>query len=124
VRYSIPAILFLLLSTFTGVGGQLFLKKATLNSSFSFDYEHPIKSVVAIATNPYALGWLILAALSAFLWVRVVQIFDLSVAFPIMLSLTIVFILIFSYFLFGEQISTLRWIGIAMIIIGIFFTSN
>lgn len=124
MKYSVSAILLLLLSTCTGVGGQLFLKKATLNSIFSINHDHPIKSAISIATNPYVLGWLILAASSALLWVKVVQVFDLSVAFPVMLSLTIVLILISSYFLFGEQISSLRWIGIVLIIIGIFFTSN
>lgn len=124
MKYSPSAILLLLISTFAGVAGQLFLKQATVSPNFSFDTAHPIKAVIAVITNPYALGWMAMAAVSALLWVKVIQTFDLSLAFPIMMSLTIISILIFSYFFFGEQISTLRWIGVALMVIGIFLAAK
>ncbi len=124
MKYSPSTILLLLISTFAGVAGQLFLKKATTNPNFSFDTGHPVKALLAVITDPYALSWMVMAAVSALLWVKVIQALDLSLAFPIMMSLTIICILIFSYFFFGEQISSLRWIGIVLMVIGIFLTSR
>ncbi len=124
MKHSFSAILLLLVSTFAGVGGQLFLKKATMDPAFSFDGRHPIRVIMTLATNPYVLGWMAFAAISALLWVKVVQSVELSFAFPIMMSLTIISILIFSYFLFGEQISAIRWIGVVLMVIGIFLASK
>jgi multidrug transporter EmrE-like cation transporter len=116
--------MLLLISTFAGVGGQLFLKKATMDPAFTFDGHHPMRALFGLATNPYVLGWMAFAAISAVLWVKVVQNIELSFAFPIMMSLTIISILVLSYFLFGEQISLLRWFGIALMIVGIFLASK
>ncbi len=124
MKYSFSAILLLLISTFAGVGGQLFLKKATMDPSFTFDGHHPFKAIIGLAMNPYVIGWMAFAAISALLWVKVVQSVELSFAFPVMMSLTIISILIFSYFLFGEQISAIRWIGVVLMIIGIFLASK
>jgi multidrug transporter EmrE-like cation transporter len=80
--------------------------------------------LLSLALNPYLLAWIFFAGISAALWIFVVSRFELSLAFPISTTLSYILILICSWWLFGEQMSVTRWIGIALMGAGIFITAQ
>jgi multidrug transporter EmrE-like cation transporter len=124
VKTSFSAIILLLLSTITGVLGQIFLKKGTTTAALVLNISHPVKTAVSLLTNPYILAWIAMAGISAVTWVKVVTYFELSFAFPVMMTLSFILILLLSFFFFGEQLTTGRWIGIALMVVGIFLASR
>lgn len=109
-----------LLSVFTTIAGQLLLKKATSSQRLSFDASNLLTSLMALATNPFLLAWILFAGVSAALWIYVLSRFELSLAFPISTTLSYILILVLSWWLFGEQMSVMRWIGIGLMCVGIF----
>ncbi|MGH7596761.1 MAG: EamA family transporter [bacterium] len=111
-----------LLSVFTTIAGQLLLKKATSSQRLSFDTSNLGPSLVALATNPFLLAWVLFAGVSAALWIYVLSRFELSLAFPVSTTLSYILILVLSWWLFGEQMSMIRWIGIGLMCVGIFMT--
>ncbi|MHB8646646.1 MAG: DMT family transporter [Thermomicrobiales bacterium] len=71
-----------------------------------------------ICTNfPIVLGVLAICCASL-CWMIVIARVDLSVAYPFM-SLTIVLVLAFSGPVFGEAVPLQRWIGVAIVCIGL-----
>lgn len=113
-----------LLSVLTTITAQLLLKKATSGESLSFDASRWFSSFVTFVTNPFLLGWILSAGISAALWVYVLSRFELSFAFPVSTSLSYILILVLSWWLFGEQMSLMRWIGVGLVCVGIFMTSQ
>ncbi len=111
-----------LLSVLTTIAGQLLLKKATSSQRLSFDMSNLFPSLLALATNPFLLAWVLFAGISAALWIYVLSRFELSFAFPISTTLSYILILVLSWWLFGEQMSIMRWIGIGLMCAGIFMT--
>ncbi len=55
---------------------------------------------------------------SFLLWIKVLSKVELSYAYP-MVSLGYVLIMIFSYFFFKENITPIRIVGVALIMIGV-----
>jgi multidrug transporter EmrE-like cation transporter len=111
-----------LVSVFTTIAGQLLLKKATSSQRLSFDASNLVPSLMALATNPFLLAWILFAGVSAALWIYVLSRFELSLAFPVSTTLSYILILVLSWWLFGEQMSVMRWIGIGLMCVGIFMT--
>lgn len=111
-----------LLSVFTTIAGQLLLKKATSSQRLSFDASNLVPSLMALATNPFLLAWVLFAGISAALWIYVLSRFELSLAFPVSTTLSYILILVLSWWLFGEQMTVMRWIGIGLMCVGIFMT--
>jgi multidrug transporter EmrE-like cation transporter len=111
-----------LLSVFTTIAGQLLLKKATASQRLSFDASNLVPSLLTLAKNPFLLAWVLFAGISAALWIYVLSRFELSLAFPISTTLSYILILVLSWWLFGEQMSVMRWIGIGLMCAGIFMT--
>jgi multidrug transporter EmrE-like cation transporter len=111
-----------LLSVFTTIAGQLLLKKATSSQRLSFDASNLVPSLMALATNPFLLAWILFAGVSAALWIYVLSRFELSLAFPVSTTLSYILILVLSWWLFGEQMTIMRWIGIGLMCVGIFMT--
>jgi multidrug transporter EmrE-like cation transporter len=112
----------LLLSIVTGITGQLLLKKGTSNQQVNFDSTQLLNSFFALALNPYLLSWIFFAGISAALWIFVVSRFELSFAYPISMTLSYILILILSWWLFEEQMSLTRWLGVGLMCAGIFMS--
>ncbi|KUK14704.1 MAG: EamA family transporter [Synergistetes bacterium] len=91
-----------------GVSGIAF--KGGLNSLLSFALDCAKNYVVVLGLLCYALG--------AFLWLLVLKLSDLSVAYP-MISLTYPIVVFFSFLLFGETITLRQLIGIVAIMLGV-----
>jgi drug/metabolite transporter (DMT)-like permease len=69
------------------------------------------------------LAALLLAVVGSLIWFVVLTRFELSYS-NLMLSLTFVLVLLASAVFFKEHISLLRWIGAALIVLGVFFVSQ
>lgn len=113
------ANLALLLSILFGIVGQLLLKKATLTKRIDFDATHLTQSIMSLALNPYLLTWIFLAGISAALWIFVVSKLELSFAYPVSMTLSYMLILLLSWWLFDENMSITRWIGVALMCAGV-----
>ncbi|AKJ43359.1 4-amino-4-deoxy-L-arabinose-phosphoundecaprenol flippase subunit ArnE [Pragia fontium] len=73
------------------------------------------------------LYWLFLSALllgvAMLVWLRVLQLLPLSVAYP-MISLNFVLVTLCARYVFGEPTDKQHWIGIGLIMLGIFLMSR
>jgi len=113
-----------LISIITTIAGQILLKKATTSQPLSFDASRWLSSLIALATNPFLLGWILSSGISAALWIFVLSRFELSFAFPVSTTMSYILILVLSWWLFGEQMSMIKWIGVGLMCVGIFITSQ
>jgi multidrug transporter EmrE-like cation transporter len=106
---------WLLLSIFLGALGQLFLKIA---SDSATGREHLVNFYCALAMN-YNL-WLgfICYGLSFLIWMRILALYDLSYARP-MVGLGYIMTVILAIIFLGEKVTIMRWIGILLTVAGI-----
>jgi drug/metabolite transporter (DMT)-like permease len=103
-------------SMILAIVGQFFLKKGVLVSSLSPTFESIIKTLF----SPFVLLGFILYGASSIFWLFVLQKFQLSVAYPA-LSLTYVAVVAISILVLKEPFTFAKSIGIALIIIGVYF---
>ena len=66
---------------------------------------------------------IIIYALSFFIWIIVLSRVDLSVAVPTA-SIDYVLVPLFAIIFLKETVSPLRWVGIVIIVLGIYFVSQ
>jgi undecaprenyl phosphate-alpha-L-ara4N flippase subunit ArnE len=94
---------------------QIFLKIA-LNAFGKFQWT--LAYFKTVFTNiPFALsGISVLGAMT--IWMYVLKKFDFSLAYPLV-SISFIFGLLAAYFVFHETIVWTRWLGVAVIIIGV-----
>jgi len=119
----IRAIIILLFSVVAGVIAQIVLKKGAFNlPNFSLQNFWPI--IKEVLTNHYLILWILFGGVSAFLWLLAVSRLELSFAFPVAQALGIILVAFLSYLFFAEVISLWRWLGILLLIIGIFLVSQ
>lgn len=106
--YILGCILFTVL-------GQLLIKKGTLQ------IRDAVSGIFII--NIYIILGLISAIIAAISWIIALKHFKLSYAYPF-LSLSFMFVAIFSMILFDEYIKTTQWIGLGIVVIGLIIGSQ
>jgi drug/metabolite transporter (DMT)-like permease len=94
--------------------GQILTKKGAiqLNETQGFFF-----------TNKFIIIGLLAAVLAAGSWIKALQVFDLSYAYPFM-SLSFFFVSLLSLFFFGETIKSNQWMGLAVVIFGLYIGSR
>jgi drug/metabolite transporter (DMT)-like permease len=120
-----PGFYILITIIFT-VGGQLMLKKGMLQVGGippNGNADEYIAFFIKALTNFNVILSLFLAFVAALGWIAAISKLNLSYAYPFMAS-TFAFVLFFSWLIFGEQVSLLRWGGIFVIWVGIFLISR
>jgi drug/metabolite transporter (DMT)-like permease len=119
------AIQMLLLSVLTNTVSQLCLKHGLKSfsavNSGRCAAEWPIRC--RLLRNPFVLLWAALLVPSMFLWLKVISIVELSVAYPFM-SLTPVFICVGSVLFLRERVMAKQWVGVVLIVFGIMLVST
>lgn len=99
------------------VAAQTFLKIAVQRfGSFSWSW-HFFKTV--FTTWQFAVSGLC-ALLAMLTWMYVLKLYDFSLAYPL-LGISYLIGLFSAYFFLQETISLTRWIGVVIIIIGVYF---
>ena len=118
-------VLLVLVPVLIGVIGQLLLKKGmSMVGQFDFaDVGQIIPQFYRAFTNLWVFAGFVFYFVSSLFWMIVLSRVELSVAYPL-LSLGYVFVLLSSFFLFGENISAMRWAGVLVIMLGVTLISR
>ena len=111
------AILFAVISQLLfkyGVGsiGQVTLTRNTLPAE-----------IWKLATSPYIVMGMALYSVGFLAWLGAMSKFGLSYVYPFT-SMNYVLVLLFSWIVFSEPLSPIRWLGVAVIILGIFIAAR
>ena len=74
-------------------------------------------NIINIILEPYIISGIILYGVATFLWLYILSKEELSLVYPLQ-SITYVLGTVLALFIFHENISLVRWIGIATIVLG------
>lgn len=74
-------------------------------------------NIVNIILNPYIICGVVLYGLATLLWLYVLSKEELSLVYPLQ-SITYVLGTILAIYMFHENVSLVRWMGIAIIVLG------
>ena len=116
--------LLVLISVVAMSASQLLLKKGLLVIGQSPQSISELGSFLLKAyTNPYVISAVFLALFTALAWILAVSRAEISHIYPFM-ALSYVLVALFSLWLFSENVTAVRWIGIALICLGVFFVAK
>lgn len=115
-------VLIMTLNSFMAAGGQLFLKLG-MGEVSKMGKLPPMEFLFRALTTPFVLLGVSIYGISLIIWLFIISKVDLSFAYSLV-ALTFVFLLLFSRIFLHENISLLRAIGAALIILGIIFVSK
>jgi drug/metabolite transporter (DMT)-like permease len=120
---NVLAILSILISVIVSVVGQLLVKKG-LNLIGNIQYSKGvIASFSKIFWSPYVLVGTFIYFLGVFFWLYALVKVDLSFAYPFS-ALSYVLVLLLSWLFLGENIPSLRLIGVLVICFGVIIVSK
>ena len=103
---------------------QLLLKKGILAAGqFPGSLNETIPFFLKAYTNIHVVSAVLLTILAALVWVLALAKVELSFVYPFM-ALSYVFVALFSFLFFKEDVTALRWLGILVICIGVFLVSR
>lgn len=114
------AIALALLATLIATLGQLLLKSGMrqVGPISRVDLSHPFLLLVTVFSNPLILIAIPLYVAGFLTWLIVLSKLDLSYAYPF-LAVTYVLVPLLSWLFLGEHVPSMRWIGIAVICVGL-----
>ena len=81
------------------------------------------RSLFFYLLNGYIILGLSSAVLAAMSWIKALQHYDLSYAYPFM-SLSFILVAFFSILILGETMKTTQWVGLGIVLIGLYIGSN
>jgi drug/metabolite transporter (DMT)-like permease len=116
--------LLVLISVVAMSAGQLLLKKGLLiigQTPHSLSELGPF--LLKAYSNLYVISAVVLTIITALAWILAVSRAELSHIYPFM-ALSYVVVAIFSLWLFSENVTAIRWLGIALICVGVFFVAR
>ncbi len=120
-------LLMIFISVLLLSAGELLLKKGMLMINDVNLYSKGIMgllySFMYIFSNVYVFSGFFLIGISSLIWLMILSKVELSYAYP-MVSIGYVLVAIFSWIFFKENLSVLRWFGIAMICGGVYLISR
>jgi len=105
------AIGLVILATFVGAFGPILLKKASAKR---------LSKISSLIRNYHLMGGVLLYAIATVLFIPALKGGDLSILYPLV-SLAYVWVSLLSVKFLGEKMNTLKWSGIALIILGVSF---
>jgi drug/metabolite transporter (DMT)-like permease len=113
------ALMLVLICVFAGAAGQIFWKTGMSGMDKINGIEDllQLKTAWDIFTNKYIIIGIFLYAMSVFLWLGAMSTLDVSFMYPL-LSLGYVVTAIFAFIYVGENVTLIRWAGIALVIAG------
>ena len=106
------------------ISSQVLLKrglKATgefkLTSLSPYDFS---TTIIKLLQNKFIVAGIFIAIIGAFFWLIIISKFDLTVAFPISTGIFFVLLFLISWIFLGESITSIKIIGMAIILLGIY----
>ena len=121
---TIKIFLFLIATDILETVAQFCFKKTSLAEA-SFAFHKPLdilRFALSSAVNPYLWSGLLSVFVLFCIWTTILSKVDLSVAVPVA-SFSYVAIPLVSIIFLGEHIPFLRWVGIAVILVGVILVS-
>jgi drug/metabolite transporter (DMT)-like permease len=115
----------LLFITLVGmVSSQLLLKKGMqMVGQFPQGFPEIIRFFLKAFSNPYVLGAIGAIFIGSLAWIAAVSKSDLSRSYPV-LALSYILVVLLSILVFKENVGLLRWIGVILICLGVFFVAR
>jgi multidrug transporter EmrE-like cation transporter len=101
------------------VYGQMVVKWQVLRKGhLPRDFSGKVHYFTHLVTNPWVLSGLIGAVIAALAWMAAMSRLELSQAYPFV-GLSFVMVLVLSGIFFGEQITTAKVAGVALVVVGV-----
>lgn len=118
------AIVYILISVFSGATGQILLKKGMSSMGpLTLSMDQLFNIFWRIGTNPYVVIGLAIYVAGTVFWLAALSRVDLSYAYPFA-SLSYVVMLTASWQLFNENITPMRLLGSLVVCLGVFLISR
>jgi multidrug transporter EmrE-like cation transporter len=103
---------------------QLFLKAGgNVLGVISFTRDAWLDTALKIGMQPYYWGGFVCYAVSIVVWIMALSRVPVSVAYP-MLSIGYIVNALAAWYLFGEALTMVKWLGIGFIIIGVWLVAK
>jgi drug/metabolite transporter (DMT)-like permease len=121
----LKSLLLIFASVLIGVFGQLSLKTG-MNHIGVIDAKalhQPLQLLVRIFTTPIILAGIAMYIVGTLIWLVVLSRMDLSFAYPLVAT-TYVFTPLLANLILREPIPSLRWLGIVVILAGVFIVAR
>ncbi len=115
-------IVLVFINVFLGVVGQFLIKKG-MNAIGDTVTKNGLTFFLQAFTSPFVLGGLVFYGVSLLIWLVVLSKVNLSLAYPL-ISISYVLVLLVSWIFLNEVVPPLRWLGVGLIIAGVFFISR
>ena len=116
-NYALLAVSILL-----AVIGQLLMKKGMLIFG-AFPASQLLYKIIPMFLNPFVFFGLACFGASAIFWLVVLSRLELSLVYP-MVSVAYILVALASWFFFKENVTLVRWMGILVIVFGVFLISR
>ncbi|MFH1423760.1 MAG: EamA family transporter [Candidatus Nealsonbacteria bacterium] len=117
--------LLLALCILITVTANLFVKKGILIlGNLELSFSNFLGLIPRVLQNVWLMAGLFLSGTAFLLWLFLVSKLQLNIAYPIVVSLNLCFIVIASWFLFKEYLSLFQVLGIVIVIIGVLVVSQ
>ena len=117
VNYIILGISILL-----AVAGQLLMKRGMMLFG-AFPVSQLLYKLVPMLLNPFVFFGLACFGASAVFWLVVLSRLELSLVYP-MVSVAYILVALASMIFFKENVTLMRWLGILVIMMGVFLISR
>ncbi len=117
------ALICIALTIIFTVVGQLLVKQGVLQVGSAGKEWHLAGFLSRVFTNPLVVTGMVCAIIAAMAWTMTLSHADLSYAYPFM-GLAIVLVLALTPLVFGEHIPVNRWIGVAVVCLGLWVASR
>ena len=116
--------IFILTTVTATVTGQLILKHAISQyGEIPSNIREGLSFLIRALLNPLVILCFAFGFIAALAWIAAVSKSDLSFAYPFV-SLSYPLVLLFASLLFKESIPVMRWIGLFIIMLGVFIISR
>lgn len=117
-------IYLILIAIGFAVIGQMFMKHGMSGYQLgSITIINFIPQFLRIIFRPFVFIGFVLYMVSSFFWLIGIAKVPLSYAYP-MISISYVLVVLLSWLIFKEQVGPLKWLGVAVIIFGVYLISR
>ncbi|MFA6431265.1 MAG: EamA family transporter [Candidatus Margulisiibacteriota bacterium] len=111
-----------IISILLAVTGQILMKKGMMMVG-TFSISQFAGKLIPMFTNPWVFSGFFCFGISSLFWLVVLSRLPLSLVYP-MVSVGYVLVAFLSIIMFKEHVSVVRWIGIFVIVMGVFLISR
>lgn len=111
-------IILILVYAIISAFGMVLLRIGSVQSNLSF-----VQGNLNMSISTVLMIGFVLYVITFFLWLVILQKFNLTYVSPVAYGIAFIMICIISYFLLGETISGIQYCGVVLVIIGVIIIS-